>query len=86
MQAAETGEPAQGQESSQPTEKKEEEGEFLGGMMESLDLSAPGEENINDMGGTERTVAGGIDAVMDLTSKFLPFMQKPVTGRMSNRL
>ena len=34
--------------------------------------------NTNDMGGTGRVVAGGIDTVMDLTSKFLPFMKGPV--------
>ena len=61
----------------QQTEKKEEEGEFLGGMMEDLDLKAPGEGSINDMGGTARSVAGTIDTVMDLTSKFIPAMQGP---------
>ena len=29
------------------------------------------------MGGKARVVAGGVDTVMDLTSKFLPFMQDP---------
>ena len=59
----------------QQTEKKED-GEFLGGMMESLG-GAPGEESINDQGGTSRAVAGTIDTVMDLTSKFIPAMQDP---------
>ena len=29
------------------------------------------------MGGKQRAVAGAIDTVMDLTSKFIPAMQKP---------
>ena len=65
----------------QPTEKKEE-GEFLGGMMEDLGPSyaeqgADGKITTDEMGGKQRAVAGTIDTVMDLTSKFLPFMQQP---------
>ena len=65
-----------------PEQKKEEKGEFLGGAMDVLDnlgvqnpLEAP--QSINDMGGKARAVAGGIDTVMDLTSKFIPAMQDP---------
>ena len=64
-----------------PEQKKEEKGEFLGGVMDQLDslgVENPAEGgNINDMGGKARVVAGGIDTVMDLTSKFLPFMKDP---------
>ena len=65
-----------------PEQKKEEKGEFLGGVMDTLDnlgVQNPTEapQNINDMGGKARVVAGGVDTVMDLTSKFLPFMQDP---------
>ena len=34
-------------------------------------------DSVNDMGGRARVVAGGIDTVMDLTSKFLPCMKDP---------
>ena len=66
-----------------PQEKKEE-GEFLGGMMDDIKSYGvnplmPPEEgiNTNNMSGSQRMVAGGIDTVMDLTSKFLPFMKGP---------
>ena len=60
------------------TEEKAKDGpDFLGDMMEGLDMSAPGETSINDMGGRARSVAGVVDTVMDLTSKFIPAMQKP---------
>ena len=67
-----------------PQEKKRE-GEFLGGIMNQLDslgVANPLDQsaeglNTNNMGGRQRVVAGGIDTIMDLTSKFLPFMKGP---------
>ena len=59
------------------TEEKAKDGpDFLGDLTKDLG-GAPGESSINDMGGTSRAVAGTIDTVMDLTSKFIPAMQKP---------
>ena len=55
-------------------------------MMEDLDLSAPGESSINDMGGKARSVAGTIDTVMDLTSKFIPAMKVLLIGGMSSQV
>ena len=66
----------------QPTEKKEE-GKFLDGMLEdlgvntSLDPNNDGIMSTDEMGGRQRAVAGTIDTVMDLTSKFIPAMQDP---------
>ena len=47
--------------------------------LDNLGVQNPTEapQNINDMGGKARVVAGGVDTVMDLTSKFLPFMKDP---------
>ena len=42
-----------------------------------LPMNPFGGDSINDMGGKSRAVAGTIDTVMDLTSKFIPAMQKP---------
>lgn len=47
-------------------------------QLDNLGVQNPAEvDNINDMGGKSRSVAGAVDAVMDLTSKFLPFMKDP---------
>ena len=64
----------------QQEEKKEEEGEFLDGMMEDLgpgyaEQGADGKITTDEMGGKQRAVAGAIDTVMDLTSKFIPAMK-----------
>ena len=60
--------------------KKKDGPDFLGDMMDLHDLSLlmqGADGKINDMGGKARAVAGTIDTVMDLTSKFIPAMQKP---------
>ena len=47
-------------------------------MTDELGVQNPAEGgSINDMGGKARSVAGVVDTVMDLTSKFIPAMQKP---------
>ena len=58
-------------------------------MMDNLDLSAPGETSINDTTDecpAQRAVAGTIDTVMDLTSKFIPAMQNLLTGGMRSQV
>ena len=73
-------------------QEKKEGGKFLDGMIDdiSLDPNNDGVMSTDEMGGRQRAVAGAVDTVMDLTSKFIPAMQDPAdwwdekTGRKTS--
>ena len=82
MEAQEEPATAPAEPAAQTEEKTKDGPDFLGDlesyMTEDLGVQNPAEGgSINDMGGKARAVAGTIDTVMDLTSKFIPAMQKP---------
>ncbi len=65
----------------EPKPAKKKGGKFLDEMLDDLpsyaEQGADGKITTDEMGGKQRAVAGAIDTVMDMTSKFLPFMKGP---------
>ena len=76
-----TATPTAQQQQQPQQEEKKEEGKFLDGMVEDIpSLEQQGEDGkitTDEMGGKQRAVAGAIDTIMDLTSKFIPAMKGP---------
>ena len=83
MEAQEETATATPEPAAKETKQKEEKGpDLLDGMMQELGPSyaeqgADGKITTDEMTGSQRVVAGTIDTVMDLTSKFIPAMQDP---------
>ena len=82
MEAQEEPATAPAEPAAQTEDKPKDGPDFLGDlesyMTDELGVQNPAEGgSINDMGGKARSVAGVVDTVMDLTSKFIPAMQKP---------
>ena len=82
MEAQEEPATAPAEPAAQTEEKTNDGPDLLGDIAgyaadKMLPMNPFGGDSINDMGGKSRAVAGTIDTVMDLTSKFIPAMQKP---------
>lgn len=82
MEAQEEPATAPAEPAAQTEEKANDGPDLLGDLAgyaadKMLPMNPFGGDSINDMGGKSRAVAGTIDTVMDLTSKFIPAMQKP---------
>ena len=78
MEAQEEPATAPAEPAAQTEEKTKDGPDLLGDMMEMMPPGVTDEDwSVNNMGGRARSVAGVVDTVMDLTSKFIPAMQKP---------